>query len=1156
MRIHRLDLEAYGSFTRESLAFRADARVHVVVGPNESGKSTRRAAVLDLLYEIPHQSAYAFKHGKHARIGACVGEGDERWEIVRRKGRGETLAGPDGAPVDRARLLAWTAGLDRDAYARLFSISQTELAAGAEMLLADAGSVASALYGAAAGGFDVRGALRALDEERGRIYTSKGKIPTLNAALAALQQTRDRRTAASVGPDAWNGLRTRIAELEARVAAAAEEIRTLGADEAALRTLLAVAPASEGLRNLAYTLAASDGCRRVPPDRAEATTATVVRLRADRARLAALDERIANRREESRALRADPSLLAAAEHVPHLMQGLGTVRQARGDLHAPGGLLAQRAAASEAIEAARTLAWPTASLEEIRLKRAVLERLPELRRLLGLHAACAGVRQSAAEKLSEARARLGREEAALAELGTQQPLGPLDAALAEIERDTRNDVELARVQREIAVLADGLAAELSALDLAFDDPLEIRGRTFPTAADAADLAARVEALEAEKPVVREALAHAGAAVAARVRLLAPLEAAGLADSHERLAQLRDERDRSLAELVRAVHDRAPADEAAIARHRRDVAAVDAYADRRFERAEDVAAATLHRTELAREHGVETEARARDAELGARRTALLDEWTAMKTQLPPSVRKPAGALEWLERARAAIARANDLATRRAEAASLRARELRLRATLHAAWPALDAGTPAFGALVGEARRARDACAERDAMRRATQERVLERRRDVVRAAGEDADAASALARRAERWEAETAPLVLPGLDDPESAGATLAAVESLLRAVELYADKDERVRGIERRDEAFLAEARACVLAAAPGCALEAARDPLATIERVCANIQAAEIAAREIEVRRENLERDLAERTALAAIVAELDGALAATCAELDLPPHAIDEALEAGRLRAARETTIAHAASEIRAATGREPAAVEEALRSIGGPAGARAAFERLQARLGARITARDELVAECGIAADVLARAEVSTDANLAHAEMAAIGAEIDREARRYAALTVASTMLAERMEAYAAEHQGPILASASTHLARLTGGRYPRVRIGADEKAAYLEVVDAAGDGKTVEALSEGTQDQLYLALRLATLAERLGTAPGPPLLLDDPFKNFDDVRTIAGIRAVAVLAPRVQIVYFSPRTVLADLAREALGGEVEILVLGTE
>ena len=60
------------------------------------------------------------------------------------------------------------------------------------------------------------------------------------------------------------------------------------------------------------------------------------------------------------------------------------------------------------------------------------------------------------------------------------------------------------------------------------------------------------------------------------------------------------------------------------------------------------------------------------------------------------------------------------------------------------------------------------------------------------------------------------------------------------------------------------------------------------------------------------------------------------------------------------------------------------------------------------------------------------------------------------------------------------------------------------------------------------SDGTVDQLYLALRLA-VAEAL--APDAPLVLDDALVRFDDVRLKAALRVLKECADDRQVLIFT-------------------------
>ncbi len=100
------------------------------------------------------------------------------------------------------------------------------------------------------------------------------------------------------------------------------------------------------------------------------------------------------------------------------------------------------------------------------------------------------------------------------------------------------------------------------------------------------------------------------------------------------------------------------------------------------------------------------------------------------------------------------------------------------------------------------------------------------------------------------------------------------------------------------------------------------------------------------------------------------------------------------------------------------------------------------------------------------------------------------------------------------------------AGEHLRFLTGGAYDRISIGEDLS------IQAARDGETTlrTALwrSEGTSDQMYLALRLAVWEV---LSPDSPLILDDALLRFDQGRMEKAMELLEAISRDRQILLFS-------------------------
>lgn len=120
------------------------------------------------------------------------------------------------------------------------------------------------------------------------------------------------------------------------------------------------------------------------------------------------------------------------------------------------------------------------------------------------------------------------------------------------------------------------------------------------------------------------------------------------------------------------------------------------------------------------------------------------------------------------------------------------------------------------------------------------------------------------------------------------------------------------------------------------------------------------------------------------------------------------------------------------------------------------------------------------------------------------------------RWRVLAVCGILLSAVREYYEREHQPHALREASVYLQRLTGGRYRRVWTPLGEHS--LRVDDEQGRALSVEVLSRGTREQLFLALRLALVSSYARRGVTLPLVLDDVLVNFDMGRAKA---AAAVL-----------------------------------
>ena len=144
------------------------------------------------------------------------------------------------------------------------------------------------------------------------------------------------------------------------------------------------------------------------------------------------------------------------------------------------------------------------------------------------------------------------------------------------------------------------------------------------------------------------------------------------------------------------------------------------------------------------------------------------------------------------------------------------------------------------------------------------------------------------------------------------------------------------------------------------------------------------------------------------------------------------------------------------------------------------------------------------------------------------------------------LASEVLLRAMRRYREENQGDLLKSGGEIFSRLTGGAYGGIRGDVNEEGiAELFAEKASPPHVPLTQLSDGARDQLYLALRIATLKQHFAHHPPLPFIVDDIFVMFDEGRTLAALEELTRLSETTQVIVFTHHAHVLDLALDRLG-----------
>lgn len=143
----------------------------------------------------------------------------------------------------------------------------------------------------------------------------------------------------------------------------------------------------------------------------------------------------------------------------------------------------------------------------------------------------------------------------------------------------------------------------------------------------------------------------------------------------------------------------------------------------------------------------------------------------------------------------------------------------------------------------------------------------------------------------------------------------------------------------------------------------------------------------------------------------------------------------------------------------------------------------------------------------------------------------------AAEWSKLTLAEVLLDRTRQKFERERQPNVINHAKTFFSGITGRRYSGLFAPVGQRT--ITVTDASGQAKLPTALSRGTREQLYLALRFGLILEFGEHAERLPVVVDEALINFDPERARYAAEAFARLAETHQVLVFTCHHFIVDL-----------------
>lgn len=1172
MQLTELHLKAFGPFTDQVLHLGSSTqRLVLVYGLNEAGKSSALRAIAGLRFGMDARSKDRFVHDyAQMRIGGVfVDAQGQSYSLMRRKGTGVTLKFADFArggvelpqPVPAAINQLLTGGLSADDYKTMFGLDHATLRAGGEALARGEGEIGAALFEASAGAGDVQKMLAELDASAKKFFmpAANAKNARINQALADYKTHHEDYKKAHIKPARWEALDNAQKEARQALDAARQALQDQQNQLSLSRELIAVAPILAALDHASHTSASLTAQPLLADNAAAERAAAQAGLAEAVADAAQHSDLAATQREVLAQLALDPAILAVGQSVSRLQAAAGAVSQLRADV-----ALAQTDIrhTTQIFESLAARIDPTADAA------ALLKSAPSATAIAHIEScmdALAQTSRALAQHRQDAPAAAAAGDQALAPVPDAAAQTGLRIALAEVAQNNSQLLALTKLPADIK-LAQRLASQKLAETGLSDEAAARRVRPL--------LGAEIDAAIQQTSALTSACAEKTrridemhAAMGELQREIGDLLAQGPVLTHDEVRHARAERQTGWA-LVRATYIESGAVKPdALAVFTQGQALPESY-EKSVEHADtlmdSLASDTSRVSKLEaarrRESDLQRELQQRQSEItgmDAQQTALQQGWAQTLSAAAIPDMPPAALRDWQTRLAAVLTAFDVLLTRGDELAQARLDEIQLADKLRQALTQL--GLHAENSLLETPLTTLKAMAE-DSQQQ-IQQRLQER--DMAAGQAQQVQKQAQLHATREReltWDAEKAQddfskclarLMLRSDASAAVARARLAEFEDLLSAGKALTDAQARFARHTAAHSVFEDMARSIEVALGEN----QVPDMLLAAESWANRLEVAQamqaqslLAAQQLKTAETALASSQSRATQHQASLARLCAAAGVESAG-DLPAA---EEKSARKRQAVRDADAA--AAQLSQASRRDTSTLQTLLAGRG------------HASLQAEESQQSEAVNQ---AADQLEKARALDEA--ARAELAALDAAgtaaASAEAMASAVATVKNTLplytrsrlahalLQEAVRRFKERSQAPMLKAASSYFAQITGGEFEGLVNDDSQDRPVIAARRPEGQGGallTVDAMSEGTADQLYLALRLAALDLQRQRGVDLPVILDDVLMTSDDSRAICIFKALQQFSKAGQVIVFTHHRHLCDLARSCIAPEALAVV----
>ncbi|MCP4350470.1 MAG: AAA family ATPase [Desulfobacterales bacterium] len=1166
MKILQMNLLAFGPFTEKQLDIgMGQEGLHILFGPNEAGKSSALRALRQMLFGIPDRSSDDFIHPyAKLRIGGTLQRKDGTvLEFIRRKGRLNTLQTPDNsALIDESHMRAFLGGVDESLFTTMFGIDHDGLVKGGEEIIRGGGEIGQILFAGGSGISNFRKVQNDLQSEADGLFRPSAQRPKINEAVLNFKKKQKEIREVQLSGQEWDqhdrALRDALeqkksvdAELDQKLRDThrLERIREALPDIVLRRELL------DELKNYADAVI-------LPKNFSERRRTAITNLR-----IAEKEERQAqkNLEEIQQAIKESDipeSLFRNADFIEQLYQDLGSFRKAMKDRLRLEGL--RSSAETEAKAILRDLRSDLAldQTEQLRLKKTETVRIQELGSIYGR---LASRQESTHEEISRLSMQIGRLKKQLAGTDSPHDTGELRQAIENAMQhgnlEAQYQAEYTGIQKTEAAanlamkrlpLWKGSLEELEHLPVPQDETVEAfeirfretlgnlekyRNSIDELEQELVNINGQIEQLDLEQDVPTENdLKNARHKREQGWHLIRKVLKGSFSDPE------------SEREFVAGFSPASSLPDA----YEMSVHHADSIADRLRREADRVAKKTALLTD--RETRKKHLARLKDQ--FEKSEAVLDQiqkqWNELWQPVGILPKSPREMRAWIQKQ---IVLANQVSVVRDQ--NLKAE--RLKSAIEMSYEELsrclkNIGEPLTGenmsltVLINRTRKLADGF---DKIR-VKQDRLLN---DLYQKENEQRDAekrAEKISLELSQWRSDWMNAVhrlgLGADATPLQANAVIDDLKNLFGKIKEADVLCKRIKGIDRDAQEFAEKVRAFTEQAAPDLAGVQTEQGVTELNARLTRTREAKARQQSLEKQKHQEEKKLGTASEK---IAKTRAHLSVMCEEAGCEHY---QELPDTEERSARRQQISSQLEQIEARLRKLSAGVtlDEFITETQAVDADSISPEINRLKGEIEELGLQKSVIDQGIGSErtELSRMDGSARAALLAEESQGILARLETDVEQYVRLKLASMVLNQAIERYREKNQAPILKRSNELFAHMTLGSFEGLRLEFNEKgdAVLVGVRPGGNEIVNVEGMSDGTADQLYLAVRLASLEAYIDKNEPMPFIVDDILIKFDDGRSVATLQVLAKLSEKTQVIFFTHNRHLVELAETQVKQDV--------